>query len=614
MIIYLIKCIAIMVLLLSPSLYIGFKKNISIGKLIPTVFLSEILIIYIGGLLKLLKPTSIVLILLSLIFFILFIYDCIKKKRNIKDIFSPVVVIYLLFALFLMLFHYGRLLSEWDEFSHWGDVVKAMFTINDFSTNPNSLSYFQSYLPGVSIFLYYVQIIFGSFNESLLYFDYELLAFSLFLPFISDAKWENKNKIIVFILISFLLPLIFNYAYYSSIYVDSFLGFIFGYLLFQIYTIKKYDLFNVYNLVVTSSVLILVKDIAIVFIGIYALIVIYEWLKRKETAEIDLKKTLILIITPIIIFLLWKINVSINHANIVFDNPVDIKELISIFLRNDTTYKATVLNNFLLALNTRPIINSTFQVNFYTLLTISILYFYLFHKSENNSRSKFFGFIIIFGSLLYTGANLVAYLTKFSEYESLKLASFERYIAIYFISIFVFIAFYIISNFKKSNQNLIIIFLIVLGFTSNISNIPSSFYNVPNTIKQRSYYLTSKNIISKELGDKKAKIYFIAEGTNGFDYWQFKFVNRDNLSGISDVGTFTIGYTKESEDDIFTYKITKEEWLKKLVEEFDYVYLYKIDGKFITNYGSLFEDEEDIGNDKLYKVDKNIQKLTLVGG
>ena len=110
-----------------------------------------------------------------------------------------------------------------------------MTNINDFSTNANSLSYFQSYLPAVSLFQYFFQVIYGSFTESLLYVAYDILVVSLFIPFTKNIKWKDFWKIVTMVIIILILPVLFNDIYYSQIYVDSFLGFIFGYSLISIF-------------------------------------------------------------------------------------------------------------------------------------------------------------------------------------------------------------------------------------------------------------------------------------------------------------------------------------------------------------------------------------------
>lgn len=58
--------------------------------------------------------------------------------------FSPGFTLFALLYLALIVFNYGRLLLAWDDFSHWGDVVKVMTTMDVMSTSPLSNSLFRN--------------------------------------------------------------------------------------------------------------------------------------------------------------------------------------------------------------------------------------------------------------------------------------------------------------------------------------------------------------------------------------------------------------------------------------------------------------------------------------
>ncbi|KAA3384518.1 hypothetical protein F1909_11690, partial [Akkermansia muciniphila] len=58
-----------------------------------------------------------------------------------------------------------------------------------------------------------------------------------------------------------------------------------------------------------------------------------------------------------------------------------------------------------------------------------------------------------------------------------------------------------------------------------------------------------------------------------------------------------------SDTDLYTCNLSVSEWASRL-NEYDYVYLHRIDEKFINTYGSLFESGIDLMNDTLYRVIK----------
>lgn len=606
MLVFFIKILLILIITISPSLYLGARFNKKTETFIPITLMSIILILYLGGMIKILKPTVYIISVISIIMLLLFIKNLVTTKRKIKDILTPGTVFFLTFCIFISIFHYGRLLSNWDEFSHWGDVVKAMTNINDFSTNANSLSYFQSYLPAVSLFQYFFQVIYGSFTESLLYVAYDILVVSLFIPFTKNIKWKDFWKIVTMVIIILILPVLFNDIYYSQIYVDSFLGFIFGYSLISIFLIKEYTWLDIINICIANSVLILTKDVSIMLFFINCLIVLFVYInnRKKNQNNFKIPQLVTVIVLPLILYLMWKVNVTITGANIVFDKPINIADILNTILRQDSTYRTTVLLNFVEALNKRPIISNLIPLNYYALLAISVALFYgISQSSEKNKNQKnVILSIIIIGCIIYTIAHFALYITKFTEYEALKLASFERYIGIYFISIFMFVGCYILCNFEKCKNLSLIYILILMGFGS-INNIFNSFYKLGDTIYLREQYTLSNEKITAELNQTKKRIYFISENDTGTDYWILKFVNRNNLSSINKVGTFSIGLSPYDEKDIYTIIIKPNEWQEELKSNFDYVYLYDVDDIFINTYKNIFYNINDIQDNTLFKVD-----------
>ena len=85
---------------------------------------------------------------------------------------------------------------------------------------------------------------------------------------------------------------------------------------------------------------------------------------------------------------------------------------------------------------------------------------------------------------------------------------------------------------------------------------------------------------------------------------------RDILKEMNEGFTWSLG-EKYSEDDIWTLNISQYKFKEIIFKEnYDYIYLYIVDDRFIKKYGSIFEGN-DIHSDQLYRVnrDKNILEL-----
>ena len=280
-----------------PSLYISIKKCLNIEKVIPCTIFFIILTIYIFGLLNLLKFGVFILYISFIIIFLLFLIEIIKKKLDFfstfKIIFKPSILIWLLGIFFIYFYYKEKLIVSWDEFTHWGDVVKMMYYNNIYNTNAASLSSARAYPPTMSIFQYFVQnLSLYGFKEQYLYCAYHVFTISLILPFIKDVKWKEIFKIILILFIVILAPTIFFstvYYYYNIIYIDPFLGILFGYVMAYIFINKNYNKFEVASISLALFALTLTKDIAPLF-SFIALIFAFLSIVIADKKYIILKK------------------------------------------------------------------------------------------------------------------------------------------------------------------------------------------------------------------------------------------------------------------------------------------------------------------------------------
>ncbi len=105
-----------------------FKKRFE--EVIPVTIMGIIFILYLFGLFGILK-TGVYFILLISIFLYSYTFLNLIIKKSWKELcentLTPGFLIFMVFYVALVLIHKGRLLISWDEFSFWGDSVKAMY-------------------------------------------------------------------------------------------------------------------------------------------------------------------------------------------------------------------------------------------------------------------------------------------------------------------------------------------------------------------------------------------------------------------------------------------------------------------------------------------------------
>ena len=629
----------LILILFIPSFCISVKKDISIEKVIPCTIISIVLIIYIFGLINLLKFGVYFVFVVFILFLILFITGVIKGKikfnRFLKTITKPSICIWIILILGLFIYYNGRMIVSWDEFSHWGDVVKMMYYNNIYNTNPASLSVARAYPPVMSIFQYFVEnLSFSGFKEHYLYCTYQVFIISLIIPFIKDIKWKEIVKIILILAIIVIAPTVFfstPFFSYNIIYIDPFLGILFGYVMACIYTTKKYDRFEIVSISLSLFALTLTKDIAPVFsfislVFVFLHIVIaqgnYKLIKslNKESLLAFLKKVkplLIFFVVIILSYLSWKINVRINVTQISGGNTGSIVDVFKALFHMENTYRITVINNYISTLSSYRF---TDMGSIYTITFVMILFSILLYNSETRSDKKksLFGFYTIYiGEILYVFLMLVLYLLLFSEYEALNLSSFERYIGIYLTAVLYFIiliTIYQCITQKKYLNILLLLFIVVLNanMSNTLSNIINYKENNYKTQEIRKKYIDAANNIRKNVKkDEKYKFYIIVQNSPGAEKWMLRYEIRDMLKGMNEGFNWSLG-EKYSDGDIWTLNISKNNFKKILFNEnYDYIYLYKIDDRFVDRYGSIF-NHSDLKNGQLYKIDKEKNEIEFV--
>lgn len=193
------------------------------------------------------------------------------------------------------------------------------------------------------------------------------------------------------------------------------------------------------------------------------------------------------------------------------------------------------------------------------------------------------------------------YCFNFMKYEAVRLASFDRYVSIYFLMLlYILIVILINKNIKISL--VFLIFCLILPY----KQIDEYRHAVGLSINARySYEINADEV--KKLINKDDKIYFVSQNTTGLDYYTMKYVLRPNI--VNEIFSWSIG-SRYNDGDIWTKEINSNEWMNLLItNQYDYVYLYNVDEKFIDEFGNLFESNNVISNLSLYAVDIKNKKL-----
>lgn len=611
--------IAIFLVLFFSCFFFATYFNKKSNDTIPLTFFLIIFIMYIFGLIQLLKPGVYIITIVFVVLFILSIVKNLKDrtmKKTLGKIFTPGFLIFSILFIVILFINYNKIPYLWDEFSHWADTVKVMFTINDFGANPIGNSDFQSYPPAMSLLQYYIMSLNFEFKDFLIFFVYQIFALSLFLPFTKKLKFKNVLAIILILGLIFVVPTIFFQDFYNSCYIDPILAMIFGYSLAVVYSKEKYDKFKILELALCLFTLVLTKDVGLLLSGILFVVVTVDLIFTKERLN---KKEIIKILSILLLSLIfakgsWMMILKLYESRVVFDQPIKIFELVDELLGKTSTYRMEVIKNFGEALcNTTMLSISNLSFSTMILVFMVLLIFICMINFPEKDRSKFSILGIIFLGLLgYIFIHMILYCFKFSEYEALKLASFERYIGIYFQAILTFISMIFINQKKYDTLDKeILVLTFILMLTAPYKNILSS---LARRKVAASYYTATQFIdIGNELNEitnEESDIYVIIQESNGYEWYALKYYLRPNK--IYRKGSWSLG-NPYYEGDLWTKNIAYDEVEKAIFDsDYDYVLVYKSNDGLIDGYGDLFENKDDIKDKAIFEIDEDSRKLILV--
>ena len=559
------------------------------------------------------------------------------RKRKIREFcrcfFTPGFFYYVLSTLLIAMCLRGKLFNVWDEFSHWGDIVKMTTTMNVFSTSPRSNSFFQSYPPGMVLFQYAVEklnkMLTGvEFSEWLTYVAFYMLVTAFILPVFSHMQKVLSWRWLVSGCCMLLGPLPF-FKMYDSLYIDPALSLVACGGFYTVFTYRKNDELYIPKLMAVAAMLVLLKDAGMVLafaVAAGGLIVYWndrDWGKEKRAWTRLLIPTAAVVLAGVLPRILWNANIALNHASRSFSGQYDVENFLNVLLGRDTTYRSGVSFSFYKALTTTrlSIGNTGVSMNYIILFTalaggLLKITSVIENRTDLLDRKvrKTASAAVIAMLVIYTVGTCASYMYKFSEYEAKTLASYSRYMSIAFCCAWMVILLLAVAYIGKtqSRKAVIALFSVMLVFSPleyvyNFINHQQAEVSHANRLN----FINAAAAVRNELPDDRSRIYIISEGNNGWDYWNLRYQSRPHL--VNDNFTWSVGeepFSDEKTEDIWTKIMTPEEWHEQVVKDFDYVLLYRLNDYFNENYRQFFEEEsEELRVNKIYRVDKTTGML-----
>lgn len=567
----------------------------------PLAVMSLVLILFGFGLADVLEAGMILLYILTLGLYALTIVHLVKK-RNIRsfleNLLTPGAVFFMIACGLLTLWNHGKVASGWDEFSHWVDIVKAVTNVGDFGTNPAAGSAFQSYPPAMMLFQYSLQKIYVlvkpgfGFSEWRVYFAFQVFILSVMLPFFRGITFRQPVKLLLYGAIAFLAPLLFYQNLYSAVYIDPVLGILFGAGMSMVLLRPERDGWYIAYCCLICAMLTLSKDVGFVFaLALAGACALDCFLDAGSVRKKRLLATLPAFAAAWLPKVLWEWEIKTSGARVSFSGKVQWNVLVDIFMGRDTSYRGSLIPMYWDALQTKMITLGQLPVKL-NYITLTLVFLGL---SAGTLAAYILGLCVI-------------YMFKFSEYEATRLASMDRYLNIAFLGIWLLILLLSaqwISEWCRRETKMVLLLLVLLVVPVR----PFVYFIRGDYVRQSVAVRAPYETLSAEIRrvcDGDDRIYFVSQESSGFDYWVSRFNARPNY--FSGNYTWSIG-EPFYEGDVWTARVTPEEWQSTLLEQYDYVALYKINDYFLEHFAELFAEPAEIKVNTLYRVDRETRLL-----
>lgn len=460
-----------MIFIFSTTIIVSHYIGKSFARIVPNVFFTIILFLYLFGMFKHLETGVRVLSFLGIVSFFYVIFLAVIKRISVKE--NPEIKVLVAFSLFFLIIHIGRGCVHGDEYSHWMAVVKGMFYNNKLGNVKDAYTAYKDYPPASALLEYFVLKLGNRFLESDVFRIWGIFQITLLLPF-CEALRKNGQRIGYSMIVTFLLPTIFYYSYTETL-VDGLLGMLMAYVIYNYYCFKN-DWFKYISLALALFVLSITKAsgvaLAVISLVIIGVDIVIRFDKKDKYSILGCIGGMIAVLFGKFSwqYLLhsentnsvWRVN-RITAASIVemlkegkTNLSVPINEVLKDFIK-DYVYPNDALN--------------LISVSYLVWIVVAVILGVLIIGCKKFEMKRIVGLVItiLLGLIIYSISLLICYLFLWGD--SLKDGSFYRYMNTYFSAMLISLFCIYMINKKKSSQRLeilIITVLLLLGRTYEV--------------------------------------------------------------------------------------------------------------------------------------------------
>lgn len=425
-----LKFILLFLILFGLAQFLSYRLKIKSEFLPVTVLTGVGVIMFLAGLLNMM-PEAVTFLTLFSFGSVGYIF---LRERSLKNIFSPGLFFFLLGAAYLAYFLRGLQLEYYDDFSHWGLIVKEMLLTDRLPNFSSKMITFQAYPPGTAVVLYFTGKILGN-TESVMLFGQGLFYLSCITPLF--ALIRKKQYLSWLLIVPATLYFLTGNLGVVALSVDtllSLLGLAGTAILVYLYREKRIEE-AILPLALITSYLNIVKNSGILFVfilvGIYFVMIQKGTVQKKKAAVGGMA----IVGIPVLFKFLWDKHVKLvfadgastkhamsveNYRNILGEKSLgDVKQITFDLLRSSVNINSPEIKVLVVALVAVAVIGTLKRMNHFTGIG----------ESDSDS-SRIEKGLLLFMVGIYAAYQVglwATYIFSMPLAEAIVLASYNRY-------------------------------------------------------------------------------------------------------------------------------------------------------------------------------------------
>jgi hypothetical protein len=540
-----------------------------------------------------------------------------------SDLATPALLTFALVVILLVWRLHAAVFIGWDEFSHWG-LTSKLIVDTDALIGRESAVLLKDYPPGSALFHYLVMWGTG-FSEAGSYIAHAVLALSAITALLAGARWPTVLTTMVF----GYLGLFTLGRGLQTLDVDHIVALFFGCSLGSYFLSR--DPGRALRVVPVLFALPLLKSVGMLLSIFVAGCVITDRLLGRRLSRRDVVVMILLALAPVVASRSWKHHSESIGAATTFPLSLSTARIADSFSNDRATPRDRLtIERFREALGALPIsaarTNGPFRqaarrfvgmtgeapglsARSWTILLVVLAAAVIVIQPTRRDRWRLLpatAWLVACG-ICYTFGLLLLYLYSFTEYEGVRLASFGRYLGIFFFGVAIIMFAWAANGLSGTGWRRKASGLVLGGLTLVF------FYAAPGE-SLRFAIMGPHGISGMRATVKEAvapvvaraapedRIYLVWQATNGFEHFMGRFEVAPRIANRS---CWSLG-TPRYDGDVWTCSIPPDRWAEVL-REYDFVVLGRVDDTFWTEFGELFPRHRSEG---VYRVEKMGPKNT----